>query len=195
VGNSNISYLIDSVSQIGTLLIAFIGVWIGLVQLRSAAKDARASRIAEMSWQLYQTYIDPRIREARGVAELIAHTMPVPKNAEEYGQKYAEKEFIVPEPEVPTFDTHMRRLLRFYNQAAVLLEKKLVDDDLVLAFVGPGLKSSWPAIEAAIDWYQQYYSGISGHEKAHRRPIYTAISKLYKRYISWEEKTKFEFVN
>ena len=178
--------IVNVISSIGTLLIAFVGVWVAIAQLRSANRDSHASRMAEMSWQVYQSYIDSKIRMARGVAEYIAHTSPIPSSGFEYGEKYADKQQVMPLPETISNDTHIRRLLRFYNQVGILMDKKLVDEDLVFEFIGSGLKSSWVAIAPAIDWYQNYYSGSSGYEKAEPRDIYSYVIKLHNRYIAWE---------
>ena len=131
---------ISAFAQVGTLLVAVIGVCVAIVQLRSANRDAHTSRMAEMSWQVYQAYVEPRIRSARGAAELIAHTSPVPNSGTEYGALYAEKDIDKSNLDPETIDTLMRRLLRFYNQVGILVEKKLVDDDLVFALIGSGLK-------------------------------------------------------
>ncbi len=146
-----------------------------------------------MSWQVYQAYVDPRLRDARGATELIAHTDPVPRSGDEYGEKYADKLITVPEPKIISLDTHMRRLLRFYNQVAMLVEKKLVDEDLILAFIGPGLKNSWPGIMAAIEWYQNSKMSSLGHAKD-ETIIYASIPRLYELYLTWEAKHERAFL-
>ena len=180
--------IVNLVSSIGTLIVAIIGIWIAIAQLRSSNRDAHASRMAEMSWQVYEAYIDPRIRDARGAAEKIAHTHPVPSSGREYGKRYSDKKITVVDPKKVSYDTHMRRLLRFYNQVGILVEKKLVDDDLVFGVIGAGLKSAWPAVSVAIDWYQNYQLGEAGYQQSERRPIHAYIIKLYNQYLKWEEK-------
>lgn len=180
---------ISAIIQLGTLLVAVIGVWIALTQFRSASHDAHMARQAEMSWQLYQAYVEPRIRNARGAAEVIAHSAPILQSGDEYATRYADKEQVIPEVENPTLDTHMRRLLRFYNHAGILLGKNLADEDLVLALIGPGLKASWSGISAAINFYQtyEYCGGTLGIQKCEPRPLYTVVSDLYERYLIWEQ--------
>jgi hypothetical protein len=177
--------IISAISGLGTLLVAIVGVCIAIAQIRSANRDAHASRAAEMSWQVYETYVDSKIRTARGAAEFIAHTEPVPKSGIDYGKQYAQKS-IKERKDDEHFDNQMRRLLRFYNQIGILIDKKLVDDDLVFALIGPGLKSGWLAVQVAVEWYQNYYGGSSGVEKAEARPIYIHVQKLYERYLEWE---------
>ena len=136
---------IGYISQIGTLIVALVGVGIALSQLRQANRDAHASRMAEMSWQVYQSYVEPRIRTARGAAEYIAHTTPLPNSGAEYGDKYADKAIDRDNLDEETLDTNMRRLLRFYNQVGILIERKLVDEVFVFALIGPGLNKTPPA--------------------------------------------------
>ena len=180
--------LISNISDIGTLTVAIIGIWIAIAQLRSANRDAHQSRMAEMSWQVYQAYTDVKIRDARGAAELITNTNPVPHSGAEYGKRYADKKILVADPPKVSIDTHMRRLLRFYNQVGILIEKKLVDEDLVFELIGAGLKTGWPAVEAAIEWYQNFQNSPTGYEKIEGRPIYVYVNKLYQRYLSWQKK-------
>jgi hypothetical protein len=180
--------IISTISNIGILVVALVGVCIAILQLRSASRDAHQSRIADMAWQIYQAYADAKIRDARGVAETIAHTAPVLASGQEYGEKYADKQIYVTEPPEASYDTMMRRLLRFYNQIGILLEKKLADDDMVFALIGPGLKSAWPAISAAVDWYQNHSSfrlQDSASDKAN--PIYTHVMGLNEYYSKWEQ--------
>lgn len=177
--------IIGAISGLGALIVAIVGAFIAIAQLRSGNRDAHAARAAEMSWQLYQTYVDIKIRMARSAAEYIAHTEPVPTSGAEYGKQYAQRS-IKERTDDDHFDNQMRRLLRFYNQIGVLIDKKLVDDDLVFALIGPGLKSGWQAVQVAADWYQNYYGGASGIEKAEPRPIYIHVQKLYDRYLDWE---------
>ncbi|HEV7903443.1 MAG TPA: hypothetical protein VGO96_06340 [Pyrinomonadaceae bacterium] len=177
--------LISAISGLGTFIVAIVGVCIAIAQIRSSNRDAHASRAAEMAWQVYETYIDTKIRTARDAAECIAHTEPVPKSAADYGKQYAQRG-IKERMEDEHYDSQMRRLLRFYNQIGILIDKSLVDDDLVFALIGPGLKSGWLAVRVAVEWYQNYYEGSSGIEKAEARPIYIHVQKLYERYLEWE---------
>jgi hypothetical protein len=178
---------VNTAAQLGTFFIALIGIILGLAQLRQASLDAHRSRMAEMSWQVYQSYAEARIRTARGAAEYIAHTPPLLISGEEYGNKYADKKINKDALDDETLDTNIRRLLRFYNQVGILLEKNLVDADFVFALIGPGLETSWAAVEPAIDWYQNYYEGISGHEKAKApRPVHHYVQNLYQQYLAWE---------
>jgi len=81
----------------------------------------------------------------------------------------------------------MRRLLRFYNQIAVLLRQKLIDPDFVFGLIGAGLETAWPAMKPAIQYYQRYYSGVSGTElAAEPRPIYNEVAMLQTSYIEWK---------
>lgn len=179
--------IISAISSIGTLIVAMVGVCIAIAQIRSAARDAHASRAAEMAWRVYETYVDTKIRTARDAAECIAHIDPVPVSAADYGKQYAQRG-VEERKEDDHYDSQMRRLLRFYNQIGILIDKNLVDDDLVFALIGPGLQSGWAAVQVAVEWYQNYYGGSSGVEKADPRPIYIHVQKLYEHYLVVPEK-------
>ena len=45
--------LLVALTGFGTLILAIIGVWIALLQIRNSSRDAHASRVADMSWQIY----------------------------------------------------------------------------------------------------------------------------------------------
>jgi len=169
----------------GTLLVAIAGVCIAIAQIRAAARDAQAARAAEMAWQVYEAYVAPAIQAARGAAELISRREPVPTSAAEYGKQYAQRE-MKDRKEEEHIDRQMRRLLRFYNQIGILVDKNLIDDDLVFALIGSGLRSGWPAVKVAVEWYQNYYAGSSGIGKAEGRKIYIHVSILYHRHVQWE---------
>jgi hypothetical protein len=62
---------IGVVTDMGTLVVAVVGIWIAITQLRSANRDAHASRMADMSWQVYQAYVDPRLRDARVLPSIL----------------------------------------------------------------------------------------------------------------------------
>jgi hypothetical protein len=174
----------SALSSIGTLLVAIAGVCIAILQIRAAARDAHAARAAEIAWQIYEAYIDPAIQNARGAAELISRADPVPASGADYGQHYAQREMNSRTKEEHV-DRQMRRLLRFYNQIGILVNKRLIDDDLVFALIGPGLRSGWLAVKVAVEWYQKYYAGSSGIDEADVRQIYVHIPLLYERYLSW----------
>ena len=176
---------LSAISSMGTLLVAIAGICIAIAQIRAAARDAHASRAAEMAWRVYEAYVDSAIQTARGVAELISRKGSVPASANEYGNHYAQRDMKDRKKE-DHIDKQMRRLLRFYNQIGILMDKRLIDDDLVFALIGPGLQSGWPAVKVAVEWYQNYYAGSSGIEKAEARKIYIHIPILYKRYVDWE---------
>jgi len=179
--------LLNTLFQGGTFLSAIIGVIIGLTQLRSANRDAHKSRMAEMSWQIYQAYSDPRIRQSRGAAEIISASASTNPGFN-YGKDFADKGINPKNLDEETLDTAMRRLLRFYNQVGVLVEKKLVDDDFVFGLVGAGLESSWMGVNAAIEFYEKntnIQKEITQLKKS--RPIHPYVRPLHESYKKWKE--------
>ena len=117
----------------------------------------------------------------------MAYSPPVPQTAVEYGERYADKDF--PIQEYANVDVLLRRLLRFYNQVGILMEKRLVDEDFVYALIGAGLDSSWPAVSVAVQYYQRYHGGASGHELAEPRPIHAYVKSLHDGYLNWARTT------
>lgn len=82
---------INAITGFGTLIAIAIGVTIPLLQLNASRRDAHASRVAELSWQIYQTYESAEMRSARMIIEHISHTLPIPQSGEEYDQMYVLK--------------------------------------------------------------------------------------------------------
>ena len=64
-----------------------------------------------------------------------------------------------------------RRILRFYHQVGILLDKGLIDPDFVSVLIGGGLKTSKKGILAATQLYQNFYDGTSGIEERPPRHI------------------------
>ena len=81
----------------------------------------------------------------------------------------------------------IRRMLRFYHQIGILLDKGLIDADFIFQLIGDGLKTSEQAIKVATEWHQNYYGGESANEKASPRAIYEQARKLLDKYSQWEK--------
>lgn len=129
---------------------------------------------------------------ARRAIEVVSNRLPVPQSGEEYGKTYV----LEPTPlrnqlteeigERPT--AAVRRMLRFYHQIGILIDKGLVDSDFVFALVGPGLVTSKHGIVVTCDWYQNHWAGSTGHDKGPYRPIYANALKLCEHYENWAKK-------
>ncbi len=162
------------------------GLGLTTLQIRRESRSARELRVADLSWLMYQNYAEPTIRAARGNVEGLAHSPRCPQTAAEYKSTVADS---APwdHYEDGTLDMHMRRLLRFYNQVAILLRQRLIDDDFVFGLIGAGLDTCWPAMKPAIQYYQCYYGGPSGTELVSvPRPIYNAVIHLHESFEDWK---------
>jgi hypothetical protein len=176
-----------------TALTAVFGVTIALIQLQAGRKDAKASRMAELSWQIYQEYNHEYIIEARTVLENIGRNQPIPQSGEEFGamyvtltHQYKEK----PREERKYSNVHVRRILRFYHQVGILLKKGLIDPDFVFPLIGYGLETSRHTINVACEWYQNYYGGDTGREFVpKKRDIYNYAPELCEMYNEWKKAT------
>lgn len=185
--------IITITTALGTLIVTIVGVTIALMQLRAGRHDAHAARVAELSWQIYQTYESPEIRTARMALEDVSHVPPVPQSGEQYGQLYVLKTQSDENQgnwhsDKESISISIRRILRFYHQIGILMDKGLIDPDFVFPLIGAGLETSSQGIKVATEWYQNYYGGVSGHEKVlQARTIYQNALKLSQQYASWKQ--------
>jgi hypothetical protein len=185
VGTTSVDLL-----QTSALVATVIGLIISTLTMITQVRASEQARATELSWSMYLAYTDPAIRRSRGMVEELAHSPTCPKTAEEYKRDVADaapwRHF-----DDNTLDMNVRRLLRFYNQLAILVRKDLIDADFVFSLVGPGLETCWPALCPAISYYQRYYGGNSGTESAEQaRPIYSAVRGLHSDYADWRNAHK-----
>jgi hypothetical protein len=83
----------------------------------------------------------------------------------------------------------IRRMLRFYHQIGILLDKGLIDADFVFPLIGDGLQTSERGIRVATEWHQNFYCGESGDERAAvPRYIYEQATKLPEDYDKWKKR-------
>lgn len=192
----------DIVGTIGvfiTIVATISGVIIALLQLQGGRRDAQAARMADLSWQIYQTYETEEIRGGRRAIETVSHDHPIPQTAEDYGKTYVLYSYEGKDKEevhdrAKRVRGKVRTMLRFYHQVGILLEKKMIDPDFVFPLIGDGLETSEHGIRVATDWYQTYYAGHSLHEKAEvKRNIYGNAPRLCQEYRNWKRnRVKFE---
>ena len=176
---------LNTVATVATAIAAVVGVTIALMQLRASRRDAQASRLADLSWQIYLAYETPEIREARRTIARVARAQPIPQTGIEYGTRY------VLNTAAENTSRPVRRMLRFYHQVGILLDQRMIDPDFVFPLIGDGLETSEKGIRAAIDWYQNYWEGETGHEKgATRIEVYGNAPKLCDQYRDWKQKRR-----
>lgn len=180
------------------------GVVIALLQLRASQRDAQAARAAELSWQIYLQYESQEIRDARRAIEIVSHHEPVPRTSEEFGRRYTVgMSGELPAtgagaPDLTNYGTQIRRMLRFYHQVGILIEKGLIDPDFVFELLGAGLDTSRQGIELAVAWYQNYEASewkedllleSSRYAQLQEpRRIYEYALRLCQNYNSWKIK-------
>jgi hypothetical protein len=178
--------------QAVTILIAVCALVLTIVQIRKDTRSALQARQADVAWSMYLTYAEGTIRAARGNVETLAHKADCPTTAQEYKDRIADDQPWQHYND-DTADMHMRRLLRFYNQVAVLVQQKLIDVDFVFHLIGSGLDTCWPALVPAIQYYQNFYAGLSGTEMAQQpRPIYNEIMNLHNRFTRWSSNQRVQ---
>jgi hypothetical protein len=184
---------INGIASVATAAVTLLAVGVAIMALRRASADAKAARTAELSWNVYQAYDSPELREGRRALNTVSRKQPVPATGKEFGDMYvthsykgpAEKDAKRHAKEVSTGS--IRRMLRFYHQIGILLDEGLIDAEFVFPLIGYGLKTSESGIRVATEWYQNYYGGASGNEKAPTRTIYEQAIKLPDKCSQREE--------
>lgn len=181
---------------IATMILAgvtFAGVVVAIWALWRAGADAKAARIAELSWNVYRTYDSPELRKGRRALNIVSHKEPVPCSGKQFGDYYVTHSYETPRDrdvgahaeKVSTGS--IRRILRFYQQVGILLDKNLIDADFVFPLIGDGLETSKEGIRVAVDWHQNYYGGESGNDLAEPpRTIYQKAKELPDEYMKWK---------
>jgi hypothetical protein len=173
-----------------TVLTAIFGVTVAMKQLQASRKDAKAARMADLSWQIYEAYNQEDLLEARSALERIGRSRPIPQNGEEFGAMYVTLSYQYKEPPSKKREyssSHVRRIFRFYHQVGILLEQGLIDPDFVFPLIGYGLETSEHTIHVACEWYQNYYGGETGHElMTTKRSIYNNVPELCEMYKQWK---------
>jgi hypothetical protein len=184
---------LTGIATVALAAVTFLSVAIAIVALRRTSADAKAARTAELSWSVYQAYDSRELREGRRALNTVSRKEPVPTTGKEFGDMYVTHSYkgsderAVKRHAKEVSTGSIRRMLRFYHQIGILLDKGLIDADFVFQLIGDGLKTSEQAIKVATEWHQNYYGGESANEKASPRAIYDQARKLPDKYSRWEK--------
>ena len=73
------------------------------------------------------------------------------------------------------YDRKARWRVRFVSQAGILLQKRLVDKDLLFELLGPGLQIEYPILQTIVDAYRA----------SHKVRVYREFEFLIERYNRW----------
>ncbi|HTJ31948.1 MAG TPA: hypothetical protein VL738_01830 [Dactylosporangium sp.] len=170
------------------ILLTALGVTVTAIQVRAETSSSKQARQAELSWSMYEAYIDPDLRRARAAVEHLANSDAAPRDVAGYQARIADG-WPWSEHYDESLDAQVRRLLRFYNQLSILVEKHLIDPDFVFGLVGTGLVSVWPVLEPAIAYYQSYFGGPEGPDWQDRpRSLYGKVRLLHDHCVAWERR-------
>ena len=184
---------INGITSVATAAVTLLAVVVAIMALRRASADATAARTAELSWNVYQAYDHPDLREGRRALNTVSRKQPVPATGKEFGDMYVTHSYKGPaEDDVKRHAKEVssdaiRRVLRFYVQVGILLDKELIDAEFVFPLIGDGLQTSEKGIRVATEWHQNYYVGESGIEKGPTRAIYEQAIRLPDKCRQWEE--------
>ena len=185
---------IGTVANVVTAAVAIAAALIAITQIRLGRRDAKAARVAELSWSIYQAYDSPELREGRRSLNNAARNVPIPASGKQFGEMYVAHNYQGPDHDTVIVNAErvssasIRRMLRFYQQVAILLEKELIDADFIFPMIGDGLEMSESAIKTATEWHRQFYSGESGNEPAEKRAIYNKVNGLLVTHRMWKSR-------
>lgn len=186
--------LIATIMTSITTVVAVAGFVIAIIQLRGGRSDAKASRMADLSWRIYQEYEAEAMQTARWVLEVIANNDPVPQDGQQYYDIFIndqkKKHEVEQRCKIGSLHREVTRVLRFYHQIGILLNKNLIDPDFIFPLIGYGLQTSKSAITACTGFYQAFsYRALpTGHyEKGPRRDIYANAPALVRQFEAWQK--------
>jgi hypothetical protein len=167
------------------ILLTTLGLLVAAVSVRYSFRASNRARQASLSWSIYQEYSQPAIRAARGAVQMRMCSPGSPTNGVEYLDDIADGSPWKSNID-DSLDADVRRLLRFYNQLSVLIEKQLIDEDFVFTMIGPGLVTAWPVLESALAYYEFYYPRDGKVDwQTEPRLIYDGVPMVHKRYVCW----------
>lgn len=140
------------IATVALAALTLLSVAVAVVALRRASADAKAARTAELSWNVYQAYDSRELREGRRALNTVSRKKPVPHSGKEFGDMYVtHTDKRSHDEEVSTGS--IRRILRFYHQIGILLDKGLIDADFIFPLIGDGLNTSQEGIRVAVEWH------------------------------------------
>jgi hypothetical protein len=155
-------------AEVFVALVALVSVLAVMKQLWETEKQ----RHAEMAWKLFEMQSSRQMRKARETLYKVTDNCSTPKD-------YLEKYFSAPRGTSERKQhIRIRGRLRYFHQAGLLVEKKLVDTDMVFGLVGSGLKQDYQSLQMILEAIRSARSDPG---------IYDHIEYLYDRYRAWEE--------
>ncbi len=141
-------------------------------EMRSQLKEFQDQRLADMAWRLYEFYSLPEMTESRDILYQIRGTFSTYK---EYQQKYHNKEEGSPEKEK---DKKVRRRVEFFHQVGLLLNRRLVDRNLLLGLIGSAFKQDREMLEMVVKSSRDFHNDDP--------TMYEYFYELGKEYEKWE---------
>lgn len=169
------------------------GDWIGLGGLVLALAagvvggwqlfEARQRRRVEMYWKLFDTFSSNEIRRSRSAFEQIEQRFELPRFSQPLSKERRKelagrywKIFYQGEGGDKTCDHRARERLRFYVQAGVLTQAKLVDRDLLFGLIGPSLDLDYKILDIII-------TACREHHEFHE--MFKEVYYLNEQYKRW----------
>lgn len=163
--------LVYLVLQIIFTMVAIPAAIIAAFQLIEMKKQ----RMADMSWQLFEAYSSREMADARQTLNLIADNFAT---VDDYRKKYHDKPGDTQEKQQ---DRKVRERARFFHQAGLLVEKRLVDADLLFGLTGTGFEYDHNKLSIIVDSSRQADNDPS---------MYEYFDCLWEQYTNWKVKRK-----
>jgi hypothetical protein len=177
-----------------SLLLQLVGI-VGIVIAIGQLWEVRKKRQVDMYWQVLDRYLAKEAQESRAVLTRIENVLEFdskhpPEDISRFIAAYIaefkayESEALIEKlgerlaQERQEQDQKARFRIRFVNQAGVLLEKRLIDKDLLFELLGPGVEIDYPIMQVVVDAYR----------KDHRIHVYRQFEPLVARYERWAGK-------
>jgi hypothetical protein len=109
---------LTGIATVVLAVVTLVSVGVAIVGFKHASADAKAARIAELSWNVYQAYDSPDLREGRMALNTVSRKKPVPASGEEFGEMYVTRSYKGAHREEASSGS-IRKMLRFYSLVGV----------------------------------------------------------------------------
>lgn len=165
--DADLLHSVKLLADTGASLLAITVAFVAFRQLH----EIKNQRLADMSWRLFEVYSSPAMAHTRDILHLIEGEFAT---AEDYRERYHDQ----PDgTQAKMQDKEVRGRVRYFHQAGSLLNRKLVDRDLLFSLIGTGLKQDHRKLKIVVD----------GVRLAHNdQQMYRYFDDLWGEYERWE---------
>jgi hypothetical protein len=166
--------------DIGFKCITSLGIIIALFQLR----EVRERRMIDVCWKIGDLYSSSDQRLATENIRIIREeflqgTKVEVADLDEWADKY-NTEYHLARDKNKAIDTSILHRLRLLNQAGFLLNKRLINEDMLFGIIGVSLGNQYHILQMV----------SAAHRKEHNAPhLYSYVELTWLRYNEWKVRT------